>query len=59
MASFYPSFEGILKPLGEMQAKSCMWIVADQCDAALSEIIICGRQNNALSAPLLQKMFLS
>ena len=59
MASFYPSFEGILKLLGEMQAKSCVWIVADQCDAALSEIIICGRQNNALSAPLLPKMFLS
>ena len=56
MASFYPSFEGILKPLGEMQAKSCVWIIADQCDAALSEIIICGRQNNAL---LLPKMFLS
>ena len=28
-----------------------MLIVADECDAALSDIIICGRQKNALSAP--------
>lgn len=46
-----PPFEGTLKLLGETQAKSWVLIVADECDAALSEIIICGRHNNALLCP--------